>query len=125
MSQSVLGKWKTIDDATGKPKSIVEIFERGGKVHGKVIKLFLEPHENQDPVCNKCNTDDARYKKKIIGMEILTNMIKAGNEYADGEVLDPNNGKIYSCKFWLEGKDLKFRGYIGPFFRTQTWLRAE
>jgi uncharacterized protein (DUF2147 family) len=123
MSQSILGKWKTIDDETGKPKSIVEIYERDGKVYGKVIKLFREPSEEQDPVCKECDTDDPRYNKKVIGMEILADMVKDGDEYEDGEILDPNNGKVYSCKIWLEGKDLKLRGYIGPFFRTQTWIR--
>ena len=126
LSQTVLGKWKTIDDETGEQKSIVEIFERGGNVNGRIVKLFRKPNEVQDPVCDECDEDDyARYKKKIIGMEILKNMVKDGDEYSGGEILDPNNGKIYRCKLWLEGKDLKLRGYIGPFFRTQTWLRVE
>ena len=125
MSQSALGKWKTIDDTSGKPKSVVEIYERGDKVYGKIVKLYREPNEEQDPVCNECDEDDPRYNKKIIGMEILNNMTKDGKEYSGGHILDPNNGKIYSCKIWLEGKDLKLRGYLGPFFRTQTWLRAE
>jgi uncharacterized protein (DUF2147 family) len=52
-------------------------------------------------------------------------MVKDEDEYADGEILDPNNGKIYRCKLWLEGKDLKLRGYLGPFYRTQTWVRVK
>ena len=122
-AQTVLSKWKTIDDETGEPKSIVEIYERGGKVYGKIVKLFRKPNEEQDPVCDECDADDARYKKKIMGMEILKDMVKDEYEYADGEILDPNNGKIYRCKLWLEGKDLKLRGYLGPFYRTQTWVR--
>jgi uncharacterized protein (DUF2147 family) len=124
-SQTVTGKWKTIDDETGEPKSIVEIFERGGKFYGRIVKLFRKPNEDQDPVCDECDESDARYKKKVNGMEILKGMARDGDEYSGGEILDPNNGKIYRCKIWLEGKDLKLRGYIGPFFRTQTWLRAE
>jgi uncharacterized protein (DUF2147 family) len=122
-AQTVFGKWKTIDDETGEPKSIVEIYERGGKVYGKIVKLFRKPNEEQDPVCDECDAEDARYKKKIIGMEILKDMVKDEDEYDDGEILDPNNGKIYRCKLWLEGKDLKLRGYLGPFYRTQTWVR--
>lgn len=125
MSQTVLGKWKTIDDETGKPRSIVEIFERDGEVHGKIVKLFREPQEDQDPICNGCDEVDPRYKKKIIGMEILTGMVKDDDEYEDGEILDPKSGKVYDCKIWVDGKDLKVRGYIGPFFRTQTWLKAD
>lgn len=122
---SIIGKWKTIDDETNKPKSIVEIFERNGRYYGKVTNLFRTPDEEQDPVCEECSTNDDRYKKKIIGMEILKDMIRSGSDYTEGNILDPQNGKIYSCKIWLEGNNLKLRGYWGPFFRTQTWLPAQ
>jgi uncharacterized protein (DUF2147 family) len=120
-TQSIVGKWRTIDDETGKPKSVVEITEKNGKYYGKVIRLFRDANEEQDPVCNECPTDDDRYKKKIIGMEILRNLIKDEDEYSEGTIIDPNNGKIYRCKVWLDGDNLKLRGYLGPFFRTQTW----
>jgi len=123
--ETVIGKWKTIDDETNEPKSVVEIFEKDGKVYGKIVKLFRKPSEDPDPVCNECASDDPRFKKKIIGMEILKEMKKSGSEYGEGNILDPNNGKIYSCKLWLEGNDLKLRGYWGPFYRTQTWLRTQ
>ena len=123
-SQSVLGKWKTIDDETNEPKSVVELYEKDGKVYGKITKLFRKAGEDQDPICNQCEADDARYQKKIIGMEILKDMKKSGEEYAGGNILDPNNGKIYHCKLWLEGNDLKLRGYWGVFYRTQTWVRV-
>ena len=124
-SQTVIGKWKTIDDETGELKSIVEIFERGGKVYGRIIKLFRKPNEDQNPVCDECDEEDPRYKKKVLGMEIMKDMVKEDDEYSGGEILDPNNGKVYRCKIWLEGKDLKLRGYLGPFFRTQTWIKTE
>ena len=124
-AQTVLGKWKTIDDETGEPKSIVEIYERAGKVHGRVLKLFRKQGEDPDPICNECDEADPRYKKKVLGMEIMRNMVKDDDEYSGGDVLDPNNGKVYRGKIWLEGKDLKLRGYVGPFFRTQTWVREK
>lgn len=122
-AQSVLGKWKTIDDETGEPKSVVEIFERGGKVYGRVVKLFRKPHEEQDPICRECDEEDPRYKKKVIGMEIFNGQVN--EEYTEGEILDPTNGKVYRCKMWLEGKDLRLRGYVGFFYRTQTWIKFE
>lgn len=123
-AQSITGKWKTLDDNTGEEKSIVEIFEKGGKFYGKVIKIFLKPGEDPDPVCDKCPKDDLRSNKKIIGLEIIKDMRKSDDEYTDGHILDPENGKIYRCKLWLEGTNLKVRGYWGPFFRTQTWERV-
>ena len=122
-AQSVTGKWKTTDDKTGEQKSIVEIFERDGKVFGKIIRIFPSEGENPDPLCNECPEDDALYKKKIIGMEIIKDMQKSGSEYSEGNILDPEEGKVYKCKLWLEGNDLKVRGYWGPFYRTQTWAR--
>jgi len=119
-AQSILGKWKTIDDETGKPKSIVEIFEKNGKVYGKIIKLFREPSEEADPICDKC--EDDRKNKKIIGLEIIRDMVKDGNEYEDGTIMDPKKGTIYNCKLWLEGGNLKVRGYVLFIYRTQTWL---
>jgi uncharacterized protein (DUF2147 family) len=123
--EGVLGKWKTIDDETNKPRSIVELYEKDGLVYGKIIKLFQKAGEDPDPLCDECSPDDPRYKKKIIGMEIMKGMKKAGEEYEEGSILDPNNGKVYTCKAWVEDGNLKIRGYWGPFYRTQTWLRAQ
>lgn len=121
----ITGKWKTLDDETLKAKSIVDIFEKDGKYFGRIVKLFRKPNEDQDPICDECDQEDARFKKKIIGMEILKDMKKEDDEYEGGSILDPNNGKVYRCKIWIEGNDLKLRGYIGPFYRTQTWKKAE
>ena len=122
-AQSIVGKWKTIDDETGKEKSIVEIFMKDGKAYGKITKLFRTPDEEQDPICDLC--EDHRKDKKIIGMTIITDMEKDDDEWDDGEILDPNNGKIYDCKLWVEDGNLQVRGYIAFFFRTQTWLKAD
>ncbi len=119
-AQTIVGKWKTIDDETGKPKSIVEIYQKGNEYFGKVVKLFRAQSEDQDPVCDKC-TDD-RKGKKIIGLEIVRSLKKDGTEYKDGSIMDPKNGKTYDAKLWLEGGNLKVRGYILFMYRTQTWL---
>lgn len=123
-SQSITGRWTTIDDESGEEKSIVEIAERSGKFYGKVVKIFVKPGEDPDPVCDECPPDDSRHNKKIIGMEIIRDLKKTGDEYADGDILDPEIGKVYRCKLWVEGDELKVRGYWGPFFRTQTWKRV-
>ncbi|HOP49883.1 MAG TPA: DUF2147 domain-containing protein [Ignavibacteriales bacterium] len=115
----IFRKWKTIDDETGKPKSIVEIYEKNGKIFGKIVDLFREPNEDQDPICTKC--EDFRKNQKIRGMVIITNLQKNGDVYEGGEILDPKKGKIYKCKIWLENGVLKVRGYWGFIYRTQTW----
>ena len=119
---SPIGKWKTIDDNTGKTKSIVEISERGGKLFGKVLELF-DP-EKPNPNCEECDKDDPRYMKPITGMEVIRNMEKDGDKWEDGDILDPENGKVYRCKLWVENGKLQVRGYIAFLYRTQTWLPA-
>ena len=119
-AQSVIGRWKTIDDDSNKPKSIVEVYEKNGKIFGRIEKLYLEPGEDPDPVCDECT--DHRKDKKVMGMTIITDMEKDGDEWNGGKILDPENGKIYRCKIWVEDGNLKVRGYIAFLYRTQTWL---
>lgn len=122
-----VGLWRTIDDATGKQKSLVRITEANGVFSGKVEKLFREPAEEQNPLCDKC--DGELKGKPALGMTILTGIRQDGREFAGGKILDPNNGKVYSSKLTLTdgGKKLEMRGYIGtPMLgRTQVWLREE
>ena len=120
---SPVGKWQTVDDNSGKTKSVVEIYEKGGKLFGKVLELF-DP-EKPDPVCEECASDDPRHMKPIVGLEIIRNMEQDGKEWEDGDILDPENGKVYRCKLWVEEGKLMVRGYIAFLYRTQTWLPAE
>jgi len=122
-----VGLWKTIDDDTQQEKSLVRITESGGMLSGKIEKL-LDPTAKPDAVCDKCT--DERKDKPILGMTILRNLKHnaADAEWWDGgDVVDPNNGKTYKARVrTIEGgKKLQMRGYIGPFYRTQTWVRVE
>lgn len=118
---AITGNWKTIDDETNEPKSIVQIFEKDGKYYGKIVKLFRKPGEEPNPICDDCDADDDRKDQPVLGMEIIRDLVEDGEEYADGTILDPKDGKIYDCKLWVEDGKLKVRGYIAFFFRTQTW----
>ncbi len=124
---SPVGLWKNIDDVTGKPKALIRITESNGALQGKIEQLFRAPSEEQNPKCDKC--EGARKDQPIIGMQILSGLKKDGDEYAGGEILDPNDGKVYKSKMHLTdaGKKLSVRGYVGmPMFgRSQVWLRQE
>ena len=121
----IFGKWKSIDDETGEAKSIVQIFEKDGKAYGKILEV-LNP-EKKNAVCEECDSDDPRKGKRVEGMEILSALEKEKDGWDDGEILDPNNGKVYSCKMWVENGKLQVRGYLGFSFigRTQVWLPFE
>ncbi len=119
VAQSVTGRWTTIDDHTGKPRSVVEITESGGRLSGRIVHLYEA--EKRGKLCDKCPDD--RKNKPVVGLEIVRDMVRSGNEWSKGTILDPENGKIYDCKLWLEDGALKVRGYVAVFFRTQTWVR--
>jgi uncharacterized protein (DUF2147 family) len=118
-----VGLWQTIDDNTGKEKSLVRISESAGVVSGRVEKLLHPSKPN--PVCEKCR--DERHGKPIVGLSIIEGLKQHGEVWEGGKILDPENGKIYTVRLKpLDGgQQLEVRGYIGPFFRTQTWTRVE
>jgi uncharacterized protein (DUF2147 family) len=123
-SQTIFGKWKTIDDETGQEKGIVEIFEHKGKVCGKIIEIF--ENEKRHFKCEMCEGEDKN--KPILGLVIIKGLTKNGAIYDGGKITDPKNGKRYHCKITLEDKNkLVVRGYIGiPLFgRSQTWIRQK
>ena len=126
-SESPLGLWRTIDDKTGKEKSLVRIVESNGELRASIEKLFREPHEEPNPNCDKCPGE--RKNKPVLGMMIMTGLKKAGSEFEGGEILDPANGKIYRVKMWTAegGKKLNVRGFIGVSLlgRTQVWIRED
>ncbi|HNR54634.1 MAG TPA: DUF2147 domain-containing protein [Flavobacteriales bacterium] len=118
-AQDISGRWVTIDDNTGKRRSVVEIGVKDGKANGRIVEIYDKT--KADKTCDAC-TDD-RKDKRILGMEIIRGMMKDGDEWEDGTIMDPDNGKVYDCKLWLENGQLKVRGYVAFFFRTQTWVR--
>jgi uncharacterized protein (DUF2147 family) len=121
------GLWKTIDDETKTEKSLVRITDGGGVLTGKVEKILTD---KADAKCVECS--DERKDQPVQGMTILRGIKPDAGEkgtWVGGDILDPNNGKVYKVLLKLAegGKKLDVRGYIGmPMLgRTQTWLRVE
>ncbi len=120
-----VGTWTQVDDATGKPKSIIEITEQpDGTLQGKVMQVLFSD-QGTHPVCDKCEGE--RHNQPVDGMVIMWGVKQDGDAWSGGHILDPNNGKTYKVKLSLrdDGSKLDVRGYIGmPMLgRTQTWLR--
>jgi len=123
--ENITGLWKSIDDETGNPKSVVKIYLQDGKLYGDIVKLFRKPGEDPDPICDKCDDEDSRKNQKILGMTIIKDMVYDDDAWEDGEILDPKKGKTYSCKLWVENDKLQVRGYVAFFYRTQEWVRYD
>ncbi|MFT4196518.1 MAG: DUF2147 domain-containing protein [Pseudoxanthomonas sp.] len=121
-----VGRWTTIDDETGKPKSIVEIYKTDqGTLAGKVVQV-LQSDQGPHPRCVKCS--GPLKDKPVEGMVILWGLKPDGDQvWSGGNILDPHNGKTYKSKITLieDGRKLQMRGYIGfeALGRTQTWVR--
>ena len=123
-----VGTWHNIDDKTGETKAEIKIVDQGGVLSGRVVKS-LRNDPTAKKTCEDCKDD--RKDQTIVGMEIirgvkaepLTEFLWAGG----GKILDPENGKEYTVKMVPkeDGQKLQVRGYIGPFYRTQVWLRAQ
>lgn len=125
---SPAGLWKTIDDKTKLPRSLVRISEVNGVYEGRIEQLLnRQPDDDPEGICRACPGE--RKGKPLVGMTILSGLKQDGDIYAGGEILDPKNGKTYRCKMEVieGGKKLNVRGFIGVSLigRTQTWLREE
>ncbi|WPY97471.1 DUF2147 domain-containing protein [Christiangramia sp. OXR-203] len=122
-AQDVLGKWENRNEE-GVVNSIIEVYEKDGKIYGKVDRIMRE--EDRDRLCTKCEGD--LRNKPVEGMEIMQGLVKDGEEYSDGTIVDPKTGKEYRCKIWIDEEEpdvLNIRGYIALFYQTRTWQRAE
>jgi len=116
-------KWKTIDDETGKPKSLIQLTVTEGKLSGRILRLLA----GADPTVTrvKAPADDLyqRHGRKLgMGTLIIADMVLNGDKWEGGTILEPKTGKLYKCQLWLSDTgELKVRGSIAFFYRTQTW----
>jgi uncharacterized protein (DUF2147 family) len=122
---SPVGRWKTVDDVTGKVKSVVVIWEEHSKLYGKIQKLLDPDVHDPNPRCKDCTGEQKN--QPVIGLKILWDLRKDGDSWTGGSILDPESGKTYKCLLALEdgGKKLKVRGFVGLSLlgRTQYWQR--
>ena len=123
---SPVGTWRSIDDDTQQPKAQIVISEQGGVLTGRIEQL-LRPGADPKAVCDRC-TDD-RKDKPMVGLEIIRGAKKAEGKdvWEGGRILDPEKGSTYALRLTpVEGgQKLEVRGSIGPFGRTQTWVRVK
>jgi uncharacterized protein (DUF2147 family) len=122
-----VGRWQTVDEVTGKITSVVDIREQNGKLYGKIERLINPDPNDPDPRCVRCSGD--LKDRRLVGLRIVWDLTKNGGQWTGGEILDPDNGKIYRCSITVKdgGKKLRVRGFIGFSLlgRTEYWLRDE
>ena len=122
-AQEVIGKWK-LDDGS----AIVEVYKSGDSYNGKIVWLKDATMPDGSPVCDLNNPDKSLRSRKLMGLNMLSGLKKNGNEYAEGTIYDPGNGKTYNCSMKVEGDVLKVRGSLdkkGRIGRTMDWFRVQ
>lgn len=120
-----LGHWRSIDDATGKPKAVIEIADAGnGTLSARIVKI-LDLKDGPNPLCDHCK--GRRHNQPMVGMTIAWGLKAGDGAWEGGRIIDPENGKEYSVKMTPVdgGRKLEVRGFLGFALlgRTQTWLR--
>jgi uncharacterized protein (DUF2147 family) len=117
--QQIIGKWLSEDG-----EGITEIYEQNGKYFGK-IHWLKKPNDNKGvPFTDTENPDKKLRLQPLLGLVILKDFVYKNNEWKNGTIYDPTNGKTYTCTMWLtDNNTLKVRGYWGLFYQTQTWTR--
>lgn len=117
------GLWRIVDDRTGQPKGFMRIYEQDGRFFGR-LERTMDPRD-QTKTCTACT--DERKNQPLVGLVLMRNLRLEGGEYVGGDILDPETGSIYRCKFHLEqdGTRLVMRGFLGISLlgRSQTWVR--
>ncbi len=124
---SLAGQWKTFDDKTHQPVSIVKLWEENGEWQGRIERILIT--KNRQDICTACKGE--KKNKPIEGMNIIWGIKPAkdskNNKFENGHILDPGNGKIYSASMTLleHGRKLDVRGFIGISLigRSQIWKR--
>lgn len=123
------GVWQEYDDQTGKVEALIRIEKMPDNTYeGKIIKLMASVVGENHKVCSNCKGE--LHNQPLLGMRILYGMKRKDSlTYEGGEIIDPDEGKIYRCIMRLseDGKTLEVTGFIGIslFGQTETWRRAE
>ncbi|GAB5534249.1 MAG: DUF2147 domain-containing protein [Rubricoccaceae bacterium] len=122
LAQTPVGVWRTIDDQTGEPKSLVRIFEESGNLVGDIQTLLPEGRLCEACVAPYQGTD-------VSGTRIMWGFSRDGDTWKGGRILNVANGKEYKAKMKLQPDGtLRLWGYVGldtPLTRkAQVWERV-
>lgn len=127
-SDDILGVWLNEDK-----DAHVDIYKDGDKYFGKVVWL-KDPNreETGKPKLDRENQDESLRSRPVMGLLLLNDFEFDGDdEWEDGTIYDPKNGKTYKCYMEFDEDDnldkLKVRGFIGfsMLGRTTYWTRVK
>jgi len=109
---AIIGKWAALP----KKNLVVEVF-RMGKEYKARVAWFNDRDDPSKPMklrLDEKNPDPALRKRKLLGLEVLTNMVynARANRWESGKIYDAKSGRIWSSTAWLTNDGiLKVRGF--------------
>lgn len=127
-NSDITGFWRTIDENTGKARSVVAIYEHEGKYYGRIVVTFDDntpPQIKETLAYHKETAPGVLGHPPYVGLDFIWNLRKNGDKYTNGRIMDPEKGKIYDAKLWKENGNLIVRGELFIFGRNQTWVPAQ
>lgn len=125
-ARDIVGFWNTINEKTNKPESIVAVYEYKDKYYGRIVATINKQGVVDDSIdAPKDRAPGVIGNPYYSGLDIIWDLEKEGSKYTDGEILDPEHGKVYDAELWIEGDKLIVRGEILFIGRNQAWLPTE
>lgn len=120
-ADDILGLWYNAEKSAK-----IQIYKDDGKYFGKIVWL-KEPLRDGKPKLDINNEKESLRTQPVMGLKLLKNFEFDDDEWENGTIYDPKNGKTYSCFITKEGNVLNVTGYIGFSFigRTTNWTKAE
>jgi uncharacterized protein (DUF2147 family) len=134
------GYWLSVDEKTGKVTAGWEIYQQGGKLYGRILSLA---DHAPDVLADKCKESYPNFpaagkvnRMPVTGTPWIFGLTpdRQSGQWSGGNVIDPNDGKIYRCKIIFHAADggkyktdtLEMRGEIGlGIGRSQFWQKAD
>lgn len=119
---SPVGLWKNAEEDK---TTYIRISDVGGKLQGKIEKVMKGSLADSTAKCTKCKDD--KKDKPMAGLELIWDVVKNGDKWDGGKLLDPESGRIVNCRLDLaeDGKKLNVKGSIAFLSKTQTWTREQ
>jgi uncharacterized protein (DUF2147 family) len=123
---NIVGFWKTIDEDSGKPQSLIGVYEHQGRYFGRIILTYDDNGNVADTIyAPKERAPGLVGKPYYAGLDLIWDLKQNGNKFTDGHIVDPEKGKIYGAELWVNSQgELIVRGKLLFFGRNQTWPAA-
>ncbi|HEV8050975.1 MAG TPA: DUF2147 domain-containing protein, partial [Parachlamydiaceae bacterium] len=116
---SIIGFWKTIDEKSQRPESVVAIYKYNGIYYGRIILTYNVDGTIQDTIYNpKKQAAGVVGNPYYVGMDIMWGLKQQGKKYKDGSILDPEKGNVYGAEAWRKAEKIVVRGKLFIFGRN-------